>query len=504
MKRVTLFFVVILSFVVILPKVNAQELNLQDEIVYHIIIDRFNNGDQSLNKHINVDDPYDYHGGDFTGITKRLDHLENLGFTTIILSPIVANAPSGFHGYWVEDFYQLNENFGSLEALKELISEAHKRGMKVVVEFVTNYVAKSNPLLTDEETKDWFHEHVLMPDHEDESLFWLEEVAQFDQEREDVQEYLMSVAEFWMEEIDIDGFSLHAADQADISFTERFTSFVKEKDPNFYLFANVLDPTSDISVLQSLDTIDAVENHALYEAISNTFEKVGPTLDELYETWTNLTHPKDFLFTETKQSARFANRAIVNDRTPLTAWKLALTYLYTTPGIPYMYQGNELQMLGLEFPETQQMMRFNSTDPDLEEFHEKLSLMRQEIPALTLGDYAKVATSGGLTVFQRSYEQETVYIAINNDEVMQDVRLDNISPDKQLRGLFNDEIIRSNQEEGEFIVTLPRESVEIYIVQDNFGINWYYIGFVVLVFVIFFVTIIYLSRKQKLREKQKV
>lgn len=501
MKRIIKLLVIILCFSIALPTVHASEIDLRDEIVYNIIIDRFNNGNQSLSDHINVDDPYNYHGGDFIGITKRLDHLEALGFSTIVLSPIFANAPAGFHGYWVEDFFQLNENYGSLEELKELIDEAHKRGLKVVVEFIFNYASLTNPLVSDVETKDWFKNNEFTPDVNDDSLFWLEDVVQFDQQQEAVQDYLIDVAEFWMDELNIDGFKLHAADQADALFLEQLTTFIKDKDPNFYLFAHILDPTRDITSLQALKTIDAVENHTLFSAIVDTFEQVGNPINELYETWENLNHEKDLLFTETKDSARFANAVVMNDRTPLTAWKLALTYLYTTPGIPYMYQGNELQMLGLEFPETQQMMRFNSTDPDLEEFHEKLSAMRQEIPALTLGDYSQVAVSGGLSIFKRSHEQETVYVAINNDDVMQDVRLDDISTDKQLRGLFADEIVRSDQD-GEFIITLPRESVEIYIVQENFGINWYYIAFVALVFVIFFIAIIYLSRKQKLREQQ--
>ena len=500
MKRLILLLIIVFS-VSMTTTVHANDIKLEDEIVYNIIIDRFYNGDQSLSEHVNVDDPYNYHGGDFVGISKKLDHLEALGFSTIVLSPIVDNATAGFHGYWVEDFYNINENYGTLEQFNTLVEQAHERGIKVVVEFVFNYAALTHPLVTDAASKDWFKENEFVNDEKDDSLFWLENVVQFDQQKEAVQDYLINVAEHWMDEVNIDGFKLHAADQADIQFLEKLTTMIKEKDPNFYLFANVLDTSSDITSLQEMETIDAVENYAMFSAMTDVFGEVGTPITELYETWKEASHPKDLLFTETKDTPRFANYVAINDRNPLTAWKLALTYLYTTPGTPYMYQGNELQMFGLEYPETQQMMRFNSTDPDLEEFHEKLSTMRQELPALTSGEYAEVGVSGGLSVFSRTLDNETVYVAINNDEVMQDITLTNIPDNKQLRGLFADEIVRSNQE-GEFIITLPREAIEVFIVQDNFGINWFYIAFVAAVFVVFFSAIIYLSRKQKLREQQ--
>lgn len=500
MKRTIMLAIIIFSLSMT-ATVQAEDIQIQDEIVYNIIIDRFFNGDQSLSEHINIDDPYNYHGGDFVGISKKLDHLETLGFTTIVLSPIVENAPAGFHGYWVEDFYNINENYGSLEQFNTLVEQAHERGMKVVVEFVFNYAALTNPLVTDDDTEDWFKETQFVGGAKDDSLFWLNDVVQFDHQKQDVQDYILNVAEYWMDEVDIDGYKLHAADQAEQQFLEKLTTRIKEKNPNFYLIANVLDENSDIALLQEMEAIDAVENHELFAAMIDVFGEVGTPVANLYEKWEEVNHLKDLLFTETKDTPRFANYVALSDRSPLTTWKLALTYLYTTPGTPYMYQGNELQMFGLEYPETQQMMRFNSTDPDLEEFHEKLSAMRQEFPALVHGEFAQVGTSGGLSIFSRTLENETIYVAINNDEVMQDVTLTNIPENKQLRGLLEDEIVRSNQD-GEFIITIPRESIEVFIVQDNFGINWYYLAFVAAVFIVFFIAIFYLSRKQKLREQQ--
>ncbi|MDY0407861.1 alpha-amylase family glycosyl hydrolase [Paracerasibacillus soli] len=72
-----------------------------------------------------------------------------MGFTTISLSPIMANAAKGYHGYWIEDYFRVEEELGTMQDLQHLVSEAHKREMKVVVEFVPGFVAKTSPLVSE-------------------------------------------------------------------------------------------------------------------------------------------------------------------------------------------------------------------------------------------------------------------------------------------------------------------------------------------------------------------
>src|SRR5699024_11978044 len=98
---------------------------LQDEIMYHILVDRFNNGNQARSDQVDLDDPYAYHGGDLQGITDMLQELDSEGFTAVSLSPIMENAENGYHGYWVDDFFDVEDEFGTMEDLKALIKEAH-------------------------------------------------------------------------------------------------------------------------------------------------------------------------------------------------------------------------------------------------------------------------------------------------------------------------------------------------------------------------------------------
>src|SRR5699024_6015827 len=120
-KFYAITIVTILLFIGLYPAKSDAQLDpeLTDEIIYDIMIDRFNNGRQAASDQVDIDDPYTYNGGDIKGVTMMLDTLEEYGFTTINLSPIMENAEKGYHGYWVEDFYAVEEEFGTLEDLRE-------------------------------------------------------------------------------------------------------------------------------------------------------------------------------------------------------------------------------------------------------------------------------------------------------------------------------------------------------------------------------------------------
>src|SRR5690606_7944298 len=134
----------------------AEERTIEQEIIYHILVDRFNNGDYARDEAIDIEDPFAYHGGDIQGIIKKLDKLQEIGVTAISLSPIMANSEKGYHGYWIEDFFSVEEQFGKMEDVQQLVEEAHKRDMKVLLEFVINYVSVSHPWVDDAEKQDYF------------------------------------------------------------------------------------------------------------------------------------------------------------------------------------------------------------------------------------------------------------------------------------------------------------------------------------------------------------
>jgi glycosidase len=132
----------------------------EDEVIYFVLPDRFENGDPSNDRGgIAGDrlrhgfDPTSkgfYNGGDLRGLTKRLDYIAGLGATAIWLGPIYKNKPvqgppgqesSGYHGYWITDFTQVDPHFGTSQDLKALIAAAHRRGIKVYLDIITNHTA---------------------------------------------------------------------------------------------------------------------------------------------------------------------------------------------------------------------------------------------------------------------------------------------------------------------------------------------------------------------------
>ena len=105
----------------------------QDEVIYSIMIDRFNNGEPKNDKQLEVGNLEGYQGGDIRGIIKRLDYIKEMGFTTVMLSPLFESGK--YDGLDVRNFKKVNEHFGTDNDVKELVKEAHAKGMKVVFQF---------------------------------------------------------------------------------------------------------------------------------------------------------------------------------------------------------------------------------------------------------------------------------------------------------------------------------------------------------------------------------
>ncbi|MGR4025894.1 alpha-amylase, partial [Bacillus sp. ZZQ-131] len=105
----------------------------RDEVIYSIMIDRFNNGEPKNDKQLEVGNLEGYQGGDIRGIIKRLDYIKEMGFTTVMLSPLFESGK--YDGLDVRNFKKVNEHFGTENDVKELVKEAQAKGMKVVFQF---------------------------------------------------------------------------------------------------------------------------------------------------------------------------------------------------------------------------------------------------------------------------------------------------------------------------------------------------------------------------------
>jgi len=285
----------------------------RDEIIYQIVVDRFDDGDPSNNRADGVEtEPGDlsrFQGGDWRGVRDRLDYLEALGVTTIWLSPPYLNVPrteqeDGYHGYWPADFTEASERFGGMEELRALVRDAHERDMLVILDVVPNHAGRvftydldgdgaTGPLEIEPPFSDAAYEAPLTWSHRPrmfsaEGRFTLEpehfhrqgsgdlsdplqkEQADFPSglrdlhtEREDVIDALVETHAFWVEQTDVDGFRVDAVPHAPRAFWAAFCSRLRRRlasvgKQRFFLLGEVFDASPDaLASYSELDQLDA-------------------------------------------------------------------------------------------------------------------------------------------------------------------------------------------------------------------------------------------------------
>lgn len=119
----------------------------RDEVIYQVLVDRFANGDPNNDYMVRKGALARFQGGDWKGLEDHLDYIQELGVTTLWISPVVKNVETdadvdSYHGYWAQDLYQTNPHFGDLTALRSLTAAAHRKRMKVVLDIVTNHMGQ--------------------------------------------------------------------------------------------------------------------------------------------------------------------------------------------------------------------------------------------------------------------------------------------------------------------------------------------------------------------------
>lgn len=468
MRKVAMFLLVIpFILTVSLPTEAAEreERKWQDESIYYIVIDRFMNGNMDNNEGTDLDNPSAYHGGDLTGIVSQLDYIKEMGFTTIQLSPVMENEKSAYHGFRVNDYREVEESFGSLENLKNVVDEAHAREMKVIFDLPIGFVGENHPWVDDDSKADWFTGENIVGKHP-----WFEGLPELDTSNSEVQQSFQETMDYWQNETGVDGFRLISNKELDQKWN-----------------------STDNRVLV-MDYLD--EEKSFRSAARKIFRQAGHSLGDLVvEENDQQVHQLDFY-----DVSRFTHLAVEEGQSPVTRWRLALTYLFTAPGIPQLYYGTETPLDDGGNPQNLPMMNFKAGDEEIKKRIEKLTSMREQFPALTRGDYKELYNQDGLAVFQRSYQGETMVIAINNAEETQSMELVNMKEDQQLRGLLHDGLVRQ-QTDGTYRLGMERETADVFIVESNSGYNWLFIGFVGGVLGLFVIAVILISGKNRKADK---
>lgn len=129
------------------PVITTHVQDWRDEVVYQVLVDRYANGDPNNDYQVRPGALARHQGGDWRGLKENLGYAQELGVTTLWISPVVKNVETdadvdSYHGYWAQDLSQVNQHFGDLSDLRALTAEAHRRGMKVVLDIVTNHMGQ--------------------------------------------------------------------------------------------------------------------------------------------------------------------------------------------------------------------------------------------------------------------------------------------------------------------------------------------------------------------------
>ena len=131
------------------PEITNHVDDWRDEVIYQLLVDRFANGDVNNDYNVTYDDTNlsRYMGGDYQGIIDKVDYLQALGVTTLWISPVVVNVESdagngSYHGYWTQDFLNVNPHWGDLPKLREMVDVMHQHDIKVVLDVVVNHVGQ--------------------------------------------------------------------------------------------------------------------------------------------------------------------------------------------------------------------------------------------------------------------------------------------------------------------------------------------------------------------------
>lgn len=425
---------------------------VKQAVFYQIFPDRFAVGEKPIDWQPGKLDSWEtpptlqaYKGGNLWGVIDRLDYLQDLGINAIYFTPIF-QSPSN-HRYHTHDYYQVDPLLGGNAAFEALLKAAHQRGIKVILDGVFNHASRGffffNDILENGPYSpwlDWFlvERWPLSPyDGQKPANYvsWVGNRAlpKFNHHNPQVREYIMRVGEYWLQQ-GIDGWRLDVPDQIDVpDFWQEFRHRVKAINSEAYIVGEIwtdarqwLDGNQFDGVMNYLFTVPTIAFIGGDRVIPKHIEKPPyqpyPPIDAatyaskiqaLLDLYPWEIHLTQLNLLSSHDTARFLT--IVGE--DVETLKLATLLLFTFPGAPSIYYGDEVGLAGgcdpdsrRSFPPTQ------AWNEELRQYHRDLIRLRHEHPVLSLGDYQIIFAQAQIYVFTRTLGSEKIVVVVNADE----------------------------------------------------------------------------------------
>jgi glycosidase len=450
-----------------------------DDVMYLIMPDRFANGDPTNDEPAEAPGSHDrskpraYHGGDLRGIREHLDYLKELGVTTLWLTPIVKNgATEDYHGYGAIDLYAVEPHLGNLREYQELTAAAHQRGMKIVFDIVPNHVGPKHPWVSKAPLPDWFHgtaqRHMnssapingtfygggenqghdpfgaIADPHAPRRLsrnltegWFVNILPDMNTENPAVAQYLLQNAIWWAESSGLDGFRVDTFPYVSRQFWAHWHAGLRKIYPQLTTIGEVFHPDASVTSFfaggqkryDGIDTgVSTLFDYPMYFVLRDVLLNGAPVgriadvlrHDSLYPRPDSLV-----TFFGNHDVARFASA----QGSSAAKLKLAFGLTLTLRGIPQLYYGDEIGMLGGGDPDNRRDFpggwpgdsknAFTEAGRTREQqelfaYVQTLLRLRREHPALGDGRLWHLFSDEESYAFLRETEGERVLVIFNN------------------------------------------------------------------------------------------
>ncbi len=382
------------------------------DVLYMLMPDRFANGNgkndniKGLNPYsINRSEPSLRHGGDLEGIRQHLDYFTDLGVTALWFTPVLENdspdhgKQSTYHGYATTDYYRVDPRFGTNDEYRQLVSEAHAKGLKVVMDMIFNHCGFEHPWVKDMPSHDWFNcPEWLYPEnqknvvktktmdgeqitndkyqqtsykltpvldpyaskidlHETVDGWFVPTMPDLNQRNHHLMTYLIQNSEWWIETVGIDGIRMDTYPYADRAGMARWMKELNEEYPNFNTVGETWVTEPAYTAAWQKDSPLSEQNSYLKTVMDfSFFEKINKAKSEETDAWWNGYNRiynsicYDYLYKDPSHVMAFienhdTDRFLADGKDTL-ALKQALALLLTVRRIPQLYYGTEVLMNG--------------------------------------------------------------------------------------------------------------------------------------------------------------
>ena len=474
---------------------------VQDAVFYQIFPDRFaRSGRSAAGLHL---EPWDspptthgFKGGDLWGVLDRLDYLQDLGVTALYLNPIFQSAAN--HRYHTYDYFQVDPILGGNEALRALLDEAHRRGMRIVLDGVFNHTGRGffqfHHILENGHQspyRDWFiiHHTPLRPynappGEQGYEAWWnLPALPKLNTATPAVRQFLWQVATHWIE-FGIDGWRLDVpAEIDDDEFWREFRRRVKAANPEAYIVGEIWH---DAHRWLQGDQFDAVMNYGLARVSLGFF--VGEALwqEEVARCGYHHIDPLDgqafaaevdrlrglypwpvvrsqLNLLGSHDTPRFKTLA----RSDGAAYRLATLFQMTYPGAPCIYYGDEIGLEGRHDPDCRRAFPWEAGrwDRDLHAFVRRCIALRRAHPALRRGDWAWLHVGDDLVAYRRALGEEQLIVVLNRGQGTAQVVLP-LAEGAVLRDAWSGQTVAVAQGQGAAVAVAARSGV-VFRVGDS-------------------------------------